>query len=233
MTGPAEQHKKGEGAEAKEAAASANPFLHSAAASAAAAVAGLDFQRQLANTMLGFFETALRGAKGDDKAKSDDKAKTESAPVAVKPVEPVVAPMAAVVVAASEPAAAPVKVAKVSTVKAKPKVVVAKVPAVNPAAAKAPARRAAEAPAPVVAASSAPARKTRAAKDDLKQISGVGPKLEQVLNGKGISRFADIAAWSDADVARIDAELGFDGRIGRDDWVGQAKALSGGRKARK
>lgn len=230
MTGPAEQHKKGEGAEAKEAAASANPFLHSAAAFAAAAVAGLDFQRQLANTMLGFFETALRGAKGEDKAKSDDKAKTESAPVAVKPV---VVPVAAVVVAASEPVAAPVKVAKVSTVKAKPKVMVAKVPAVKPAAAKAPARRAAEAPAPVVAASSAPARKTRAAKDDLKQISGVGPKLEQVLKGKGISRFADIAAWSDADVARIDAELGFDGRIGRDDWVGQAKALSGGRKARK
>lgn len=66
--------------------------------------------------------------------------------------------------------------------------------------------------------------------DDLKRISGVGPKLEQVLNGKGIFRFADIAAWSDADVARFDDELGFSGRILRDDWVKQAKALKGAKE---
>ncbi|WP_246662656.1 hypothetical protein [Rhizobium sp. P44RR-XXIV] len=78
-----------------------------------------------------------------------------------------------------------------------------------------------------VAAKPAPARSRKVAvkADDLKRISGVGPKLEQVLNGRGIQRFADIAAWSDADIVRIDAELGFDGRIRRDDWVGQAKAL--------
>jgi NADH-quinone oxidoreductase subunit E len=46
-----------------------------------------------------------------------------------------------------------------------------------------------------------------------------------VLNGKGIRRFADIAALSEADVARLDAEFGLSGRIARDDWVGQAKAL--------
>lgn len=63
--------------------------------------------------------------------------------------------------------------------------------------------------------------------DDLKRISGIGPKLEQVLNAKGIRRFADVAAWSEADVARLDDELGFGGRIKRDDWVGQAKALKG------
>lgn len=71
--------------------------------------------------------------------------------------------------------------------------------------------------------------KGRAA-DDLKRISGVGPKLEQVLNGKGIRRFADIAAWSEADVARFDDELGFGGRILRDDWVKQAKALKGAKE---
>ncbi|NVD38478.1 NADH:ubiquinone oxidoreductase [Ensifer sp. HO-A22] len=71
--------------------------------------------------------------------------------------------------------------------------------------------------------------KTRA-NDDLKRISGVGPKLEQVLNGKGIRRFADIAAWSEADVARFDDELGFGGRILRDDWVKQAKALKGAKE---
>ncbi|WP_077961564.1 hypothetical protein [Ensifer adhaerens] len=72
----------------------------------------------------------------------------------------------------------------------------------------------------------APRAKAKAA-DDLKRISGIGPKLEQVLNVKGISGFADIAGWSEADVARFDDELGFGGRIKRDDWVGQAKALKG------
>lgn len=63
--------------------------------------------------------------------------------------------------------------------------------------------------------------------DDLKMISGIGPKLEQVLNGKGIFRFADIAHWSGAEVERIEAELGLDGRIARDGWVEQARALAG------
>ncbi|MBP1882655.1 NADH:ubiquinone oxidoreductase [Sinorhizobium mexicanum] len=92
-------------------------------------------------------------------------------------------------------------------------------------------------PAPVVVARSPkvskPKAKARAktakqdAGDDLKRISGIGPKLEQVLNARGIRRFADMAGWSEADVARLDKELGFDGRILRDDWVGQAKALKG------
>lgn len=62
--------------------------------------------------------------------------------------------------------------------------------------------------------------------DDLKMISGIGPKLEQVLNGKGIFRFADIARWAASDVERIEAELGLDGRIARDGWVEQAKKLA-------
>lgn len=69
-----------------------------------------------------------------------------------------------------------------------------------------------------------PASRARKA-DDLKQISGVGPKIEQVLNAKGIRSFAMVAGWSDEDAAHIDAELGFDGRIARDGWVAQAKAL--------
>ena len=68
------------------------------------------------------------------------------------------------------------------------------------------------------------------ANDDLKQISGIGPKLEQVLNGRGIFRFADIAALSKADVERLDSELGLAGRVVRDDWIGQAKALTGARE---
>ncbi|SCW28090.1 NADH-quinone oxidoreductase subunit E [Rhizobium mongolense subsp. loessense] len=67
--------------------------------------------------------------------------------------------------------------------------------------------------------------------DDLKLIAGIGPKLEQVLNAKGIRTFAEIAAWTDAEIAKLDAELGFNGRVARDDWTGQAKALSAkGRK---
>ncbi|WP_324763241.1 NADH:ubiquinone oxidoreductase [Sinorhizobium meliloti] len=68
------------------------------------------------------------------------------------------------------------------------------------------------------------------ANDDLKQISGIGPKLEQVLNGRGIFRFADIAALSKADMERLDSELGLAGRGVRDDWIGQAKALTGARE---
>ncbi len=73
---------------------------------------------------------------------------------------------------------------------------------------------------------------TRARKtDDLKQISGIGPKLEQVLNARGIRTLKEIAAWSDADIARVEQELGFDGRIARDGWVAEAKALTAkGRK---
>ena len=64
------------------------------------------------------------------------------------------------------------------------------------------------------------------AADDLKQISGVGPKLEQKLHALGIKRFAEIAAWSAEDVARVDDQLNFRGRIDRDKWVEQAKALA-------
>lgn len=62
--------------------------------------------------------------------------------------------------------------------------------------------------------------------DDLKRISGVGPKLEQALNGKGIFRFADIARWTASDAEKIEAELGLDGRIARDGWVEQARKLA-------
>jgi len=63
--------------------------------------------------------------------------------------------------------------------------------------------------------------------DDLKAISGVGPKLEQVLNKLGIWTYAQIAALDAAEIAWLDDELGFSGRIGRDDWTGQARKLIG------
>ncbi len=65
--------------------------------------------------------------------------------------------------------------------------------------------------------------------DDLRQIKGVGPKLVTLLASLGITRFDQIAGWSEADIDRIDAQLGaFQGRIRRDSWIEQAKLLSGG-----
>jgi len=65
--------------------------------------------------------------------------------------------------------------------------------------------------------------------DDLKQIKGVGPKLEQLLNAMGYFHFDQIAAWSGEEVAWVDANLkGFKGRVSRDGWVDQAKTLAAG-----
>ena len=63
--------------------------------------------------------------------------------------------------------------------------------------------------------------------DDLTRIKGLGPRIATLLRGLGITRFDQIAAWSEADVARIDPQLGtFQGRIVRDNWVEQARYLS-------
>ncbi len=64
--------------------------------------------------------------------------------------------------------------------------------------------------------------------NDLKKISGVGPVLEKKLNALGITRFDQVANFSDEDIAKIDEALNFKGRIMRDDWIGQAKTLAGG-----
>ncbi|MEJ2681678.1 MAG: helix-hairpin-helix domain-containing protein [Gammaproteobacteria bacterium] len=61
--------------------------------------------------------------------------------------------------------------------------------------------------------------------DDLKQIAGIGPKLAAVLADRGLKTFADIASLNEAQLAALDAELGLDGRVERDNWSGQAKAL--------
>lgn len=62
--------------------------------------------------------------------------------------------------------------------------------------------------------------------DDLKKITGVGPSLEQKLRGLGVTKIEQIANFTDEDVEKVDAALNARGRIQRDDWVGQAKALT-------
>ena len=64
--------------------------------------------------------------------------------------------------------------------------------------------------------------------DDLKKISGVGPKLEKTLNGLGIFHFAQIAAFTPENVVWVDRHLRFKGRIERDEWIEQAKTLAAG-----
>jgi predicted flap endonuclease-1-like 5' DNA nuclease len=65
--------------------------------------------------------------------------------------------------------------------------------------------------------------------DDLTRIKGLGPKLATTLAELGVTRFAQIAAWNEAEIDRIDAQLGrFQGRIRRDSWVEQARYLAAG-----
>lgn len=62
--------------------------------------------------------------------------------------------------------------------------------------------------------------------DDLKAIAGIGPKLEKVLNDLGVWSYGQLEALGDAEIAWLDERLGFAGRIRRDDWTGQARALA-------
>jgi predicted flap endonuclease-1-like 5' DNA nuclease len=65
--------------------------------------------------------------------------------------------------------------------------------------------------------------------DDLLRLKGVGPKLSSLLTELGVTRYAQIAGWNEADIAAIDARLGnFKGRPVRDQWVDQAKYLAAG-----
>ena len=79
--------------------------------------------------------------------------------------------------------------------------------------------------APVMAPAAGPS-------DNLALLKGVGPKLVAMLAGLGVTRFDQIAGWTEADIAAIDARLGtFSGRITRDNWVDQAAFLARGDRA--
>jgi len=93
------------------------------------------------------------------------------------------------------------------------------------------AKSAAKAKAAPAKAKAAPAKAkaapaAAAGADDLKQLSGVGPALEKKLHAAGVTSFAQIAAWTDADVAATDEQLSLKGRIEREGWIAQAKALA-------
>ena len=176
-------------------------------------------------------------------------------PARFKPVEPKPQPAAPPVtppaVKASPPPAtapAPAPAAEVPPPKPAAKPKAASKPAAKKTAAKEPAKTpvkkaaakpAAEAaaipaeptvpPPPAPEAASTPAS---ARADNLQLLKGVGPKLVVLLNGLGVTSFRQIAEWTDADVARVDAQLGaFQGRIARDNLIDQAGYLARGDKA--
>ncbi|WP_417468057.1 NADH-quinone oxidoreductase subunit NuoE [Maricaulis sp.] len=113
-------------------------------------------------------------------------------------------------------------------------------PAAKPAPAVKPVSKTKPKPAPktkAAPAAAAPAaekapktlKKAKGQPDDLKRLSGVGPKLEQTLNELGFFHFAQIAEWGPEEIAWVDSRLKFKGRIEREGWVAQAKALAEGK----
>lgn len=111
-----------------------------------------------------------------------------------------------------------------------------------PAETKTPAKKTAPKSAAKPKAAAKPARKPVAADgkpellskartsgaDDLKLISGVGPKLEATLNELGVYHYDQVASWRKKEIEWVDARLRFKGRIERDDWIAQAKILAKG-----
>lgn len=63
------------------------------------------------------------------------------------------------------------------------------------------------------------------AADDLTLITGVGPRIQSILNDLGIWHFSQIAGWSAENEIWVDDQLNFAGRVGREGWVEQAKEL--------
>lgn len=61
--------------------------------------------------------------------------------------------------------------------------------------------------------------------DDLQQIKGIGPKIADRLNELGVLRLQQIAEWTPENIDRVNQHLKFKGRIEREEWIPQAKAL--------
>ena len=73
-----------------------------------------------------------------------------------------------------------------------------------------------------------PAKPAAAKPDNLRRLIGIGPVNEKLLKGQGVTTFAQIAAWTTADIERIEHALQFGGRVERERWVEQAKLLAAG-----
>ncbi|MFN8021974.1 MAG: F0F1 ATP synthase subunit gamma [Acidimicrobiales bacterium] len=61
--------------------------------------------------------------------------------------------------------------------------------------------------------------------DDIEEIVGIGPVIGAHLREQGVTTFAQIAAWTPEDAARIGDEIDFPGRVEREEWIEQARQL--------
>ncbi|CAH2408974.1 proton-conducting membrane transporter [Mesorhizobium escarrei] len=122
--------------------------------------------------------------------------------------------------AAAKAAAAP----KASASKAS----ASKASASQASAPKPPASKAAPKSAAPAAKKAATAKAAAGEASNLRRLIGIGPANERLLNGLGVTTYAQIAAWTAADVKRIEETLNFDGRIERERWIEQAKLLAAG-----
>lgn len=153
------------------------------------------------------------------------KTAAKTAGAATTSSEPVVAPAPKKPAAKKAPAAQ--KAAAAPAVKKAPVKKVASAPTkadTKPKAAAKPARK-------PVAADGKPAMMSKArasGADDLKLISGVGPKLEGTLNELGVYHYDQVASWRKKEIEWVDARLRFKGRIDRDGWIAQSKILAKG-----
>jgi predicted flap endonuclease-1-like 5' DNA nuclease len=82
------------------------------------------------------------------------------------------------------------------------------------------------APETVLEAEPAPVEIVPPAPDDLTRMNGIGPKLTEALAARGVTRFAQIAAWTADDLADVDKALSLKGRAVREAWVAQAKRFA-------
>lgn len=183
-----------------------NPMMtNPAAAMAAMAQIGIELQTQFATAMFGMMHTAMEASQRLNRTLEEMMPREQAGTTtAAKAYE------AETTGTVAKPAKADKPVAVKGLKKAAPKAASSK-PADKSVAAR-----------PIKAKT---ADVATAVVDDLKKISGIGPKIETMLNGLGVKTLADIAGWSKAEGERVDAELGVDGRIERDNWIGQAKAL--------
>lgn len=236
----ADMAKPGSKAAAKPGSAPRKPAAVSAAKPAAAKVVSASTAASKGKAAPAKAEAPESVPKGKPIAAKADVAKPENKRAAKRSEKPagsasvkLAAPAKTVSAssAASKGKAAPAKAAEPAALpRGKPiaaKADIAK-PGTKPAASRGAAARK---PAAVSAAKPASAKP-----DDLTLIKGIGPVNNRKLNAHGVTLFSQIAAWKKTDVIAAEAYLEFDGRIAREDWIGQAKILAksskaGGRKA--
>lgn len=210
-----------------------------AAAMAAATAFGFGMAAQMSKLFLGSIQGAMEVTGQIARQLEEERKAAEAKPAAepeVKAEAPVVKvePTPAPAKVKSEKQAAPKVKAKAAT-PAKPVVAKAEKPKPAPKAkavekpAVAPKVKAKPEPKAEVAAPAPKPKKPSGKADDLKRIDGIGPKVEQVLKGRGITRFQDLAEMDEKALVALDKELGLDGRVLRDDWAGQARRLVGGK----